>query len=425
MAERLRGMPKIAWNNIAQSSTLTATSQQNEFPVTNAIQSQPSVAWRSSGITSIYEKITGTFSSPQDISCYGLFNITSTPYSNAIVSLYSSIDATGTPLYSHGYGGTTAIIDTLRKTGDASLLNTVPVVPGKVYTLTIGVDDGVLTTVFFQSATTPVALATILGTILAQPPLGTQTDIATFISGSSLRLEAVPKIITRGSNIYIKEPLNPDGTVADTSILRILRDSGLYEYVYLYHKRRPPYGYGEFHYGELPYGTGDGYGRNWARDSQVNFFNTIKNVRSYTVEFTQPIDSPDTPVDFFKCGLIYLGTHWSPAYGIPLSGYSSGYQSLGASQRSVSGYLATEKAVSYKKLTLPISYISDIEAAMIMQAISINLCQEDIMVSVFDDDPSVDELLGTTVGRLTSIPSLDKDSGTRRYKTTLVIEETR
>ncbi len=425
MAERLRGMPKIAWNNLAQSSTLTATTQQNEYPVTNATQSQPSVAWRSSGITSIYEKITGLFPSPQDISCYGLFNITSTPYSNAIVSLYTSVDATGTPIYSHGYGGTTAIIDVLKFTGDASLEDTVPVVPGKVYNLTIGVDDGVLTTVLFQSATSPVSLATILGTILAQPPLGNQTEVATFIEGSNIRLEAVPKINTRGSNIYIKEPLNANGTVADTSILRILRDSGLYQYVYLYHKRRPPYGYGEFNYGALPYGTGDSYGRDWARDSQVNFFKTIKNIRSYTIEFTQPIDSPDSPVDFFKCGLIYLGTHWSPTHGIPLSGYSSGYQSIGATQRSVSGYLATEKSVSYKRLNLPLTYLTDAEAAMLMQVISTNLCQEDILVSVFDDDPSVDELLGITVGKLTSIPSLDKDSGTKRYKTTLAIEEAR
>lgn len=416
-------MPKIAWNNLAQNSTLTVTSQQAEFPVTNILQSQPSVMWRSSGISSIYEKITGTFASPQTISCYGLFGITSTPYSNAIVSLYTSTDATGTPVYSNGYGGTTAIIDTLRLSGQASLANTVPVVPGKLYNLQIGVDDGPITTVFFQSATTPVALATILGTVLAQPPFGGQTEVATFISGQSLRLEATPKIITRGSNIFVKEPLNPNGTVSDTSILQILRDSGQYQYVYLYHKRRPPYGYGEFPYGELPYGTGDGYGRNWARDSQVNFFRPISGIRSYTIEFTQPINSPDTPVDFFKCGLAYLGMHWSPTHGIPLTGYSAGYQSLGISQRSISSYLASEKTVSYKKVVLPITYMSDEEAATIMSVLQTNICQEDILVSVFDDDPSVDELLGLIVGRLTSIPTLDKDSTTRRYKTTLVVEE--
>ena len=101
-----------------------------------------------------------------------------------------------------------------------------------------------------------------------------------------------------------------------------------------------------------------------------------------------------------------------------------GYQPIGLSQRSISGYLATEKAVSYKKITLPISYISDDKAAELMEAIGINLCQEDILISVFDNSPSIDELLGISIGKLTSIPILEKDTSTRRYKTTLTIEET-
>lgn len=416
MANQIRGLPKLSWYNLARFSTVSATSSQQEFPINNVLQTQPSVHWRSSGITSIYEKITGSFPTAQAISCYGLFNTTSTDYSNITVSLYSSTDGTGTPLYTHGAGGMTSIIDILKLSGNASLSDTIPISTVTTYTLQVAIDGGALTTVSFSSPTTPVSLDTIFSSIFAQAAFNFKVDNVTTVSGPDINISLSSITSNKDSNIFIKEPVT-------NSILGLIRASGVYQYVYLYHKRRPIYGYGEFNYGELDYATGDGFGREWARGYQVNYFSTVPGVRSYTIEFSQPVDSPEAPLDYFKCGLVYLGMHWSPRVGIPQNGYSVGYQSIGDRVRSVSGYLATEKSVSFKRMNLPLNYLTDDEAANVMALLGTNIGQADILVSLFDDNPSIDNLLSTMIGKLVNIPSLDKDPRTRRFNTSLVIEE--
>lgn len=283
------GKPRIAWKNLNVPSSLSASTQDYDFPVENILDSQSTKVWRSSAFGETTATITGVLPSDTLIDCYHVSGINISPASGTFqIDFYSNTTATGTPVY-------TDMVDNF--------------------------DD--------------------------------------------------------------------------------------------------VYGYGEFGYEIGGYSTGEGYGRDWARNVVTKFFDRAITIRSYKITLTDP---DIILVGWFEVGTVFFGMTWSPKYGIT-DEYSVGFQSENQNLRSRSGFLASQDVACFKRLSLPLHMMEELEMADLYRIISNTYSKTPALCGVFTREMSTDELMGTIYGSLISPPTFQREAATRRFKTTLVFEE--